>query len=293
MDRLIWEQRPTLRNPIALMAFEGWGDAGESSSMAVRHLIDEFDAERLAIIDSDDFFDFQVRRPEIELDHEGTRDVRWPDCEVWAVRPFGSERDLVIITGHEPHTRWKAFCRDVVTVLDTLGVGIAVTMGAFIGQVPHTLPVPLVGSSSRPDLLERHSLFTSGYEGPTGIVGVLHDALSRSGLPTASLWAAVPGYASQLPSPRAAFAVLDRLCTMMGTPAPVSAIAEQIADYDAQVDALIADDDDLVTYVRRLESIVDEISDDDAGAEPAIDDDDPGQLAAEVEQFLREHDGDG
>jgi proteasome assembly chaperone (PAC2) family protein len=166
------------------------------------------------------------------------------------------------------------------------------TLGALLADVPHTRRTQIIGTATDTALAERFDLERSRYEGPTGIVGVLHDALSRSGLPTASLWAAVPGYASQLPSPRAAFALLDRLCSMMGTPAPVTTIANQIADYDAQVDALIADDDDLVTYVRRLESMVDEIGDDDSLADAPIDDTDPERLAAEVEQFLRDHDTD-
>jgi proteasome assembly chaperone (PAC2) family protein len=278
MDRLIWEQRPTLRNPIALMAFEGWGDAGESSSMAVRHLIDEFDAERLAIIDSDDFFDFQVRRPEIELDHEGTRDVRWPDCEVWAVRPFGSERDLVIITGHEPHTRWKAFCRDVVTVLDTLGVGIAVTMGAFIGQVPHTLPVPLVGSSSRPDLLERHSLFTSGYEGPTGIVGVLNAVLNDAGFETLSVWAAVPHYLSNQEYPPGGLALLDKVLEIMELRVDTSELTIASAEFRQHVDDALADSE-IIDYVQELESHT--LTGDDSV--------DPAELLVEeIERFLED-----
>jgi proteasome assembly chaperone (PAC2) family protein len=169
------------------------------------------------------------------------------------------------------------------------------TLGALLADVPHTRRTQIIGTGTDANLIERFDLERSRYEGPTGIVGVLHDALSRSGLPTASLWAAVPGYASQLSSPRAAFALLDRLCAMMGTPAPVGAIANQIADYDAQVDALIADDDDLVTYVRRLESMSDEITrgDPEADAIDAIDDADPERLAAEVEQFLRDHDTDG
>ena len=246
--------------------------------MAVRHLIDEFDAERLAVIDSDDFFDFQVRRPEIELDHEGTRDVRWPDCEVWAVRPFGSERDLVIITGHEPHTRWKAFCRDVVTVLDTLGVGIAVTMGAFIGQVPHTLPVPLVGSSSRPDLLERHSLFTSGYEGPTGIVGVLNSVLNDAGFETLSVWAAVPHYLSNQEYPPGGLALLDKVLEIMELRVDTSELTIASAEFRQQVDDALADSE-IIDYVQELESH--SLTGDDSV--------DPAELLVEeIERFLED-----
>lgn len=278
MDRLIWEDRPTLRDPIALLAFEGWGDAGESSSMAVRHLIDEFDAERLASIDSDDFFDFQVRRPEIELDHEGTREVRWPDCEVWAVRPYGSDRDLVIVTGHEPHMKWKAFTRDVVTVLDTLGVGTAVTMGAFVGQVPHTLPVPLVGSSSRPDLLERHSLFASGYEGPTGIVGVLNSALNGAGFDTVSVWAAIPHYLSNQEYPPGGLALLDKVLEILDLRIDTSELMMASAEFRQQVDDALADSE-IVDYVQELESHT--LTGDDAV--------DPAELLVEeIERFLED-----
>lgn len=246
--------------------------------MALRHLIDEFDADRLALIDCDEFFDFQVRRPEIELDHEGTRDVRWPDCEVWAVRPFGSERDLVIITGHEPHTRWKMFCRDVVTVLDTLGVGIAVTMGAFIGQVPHTLPVPLVGSSSRPDLLERHSLFTSGYEGPTGIVGVLNAVLNEAGFETLSVWAAVPHYLSNQEYPPGGLALLDKVLEILELRVDTSELTIASAEFRQQVDDALADSE-IIDYVQELESH--SLTGDDSV--------DPAELLVEeIERFLED-----
>ncbi len=192
-----------------------------------------------------------------------------------------------------PHCDGGNFCEQITGIAHRLGAPLGFTLGALLADVPHTRRTQIIGTATDAALVERFELERSRYEGPTGIVGVLHDALSRSGLPTASLWAAVPGYASQLPSPRAAYALLDRLCTMMGTPAPVSAIADQIADYDAQVDAMISDDDDLVTYVRRLESLVDEISDDDDLDESPIDDTDPERLAAEVEQFLRDHDTDG
>jgi len=168
---------------------------------------------------------------------------------------------------------------------------MAFTLGALLADVPHTRPTQIIGTATDSDLVDRFELEPSRYEGPTGIVGVLHDALSRAGLPTASLWAAVPGYASQLTSPGAAIALIERACSMMGTPVPVSELSLQVDDYDAKVTALIEDDDDLVTYIGRLETMVDEMSDEEP--EPAgIDDNDAGRLAAEVEQFLRERDDD-
>ena len=184
MDSVIWEQHPVLRDPAAVIAFEGWGDAGESSSAAVRHLVDTFDSERVATIDADEFFDFQVRRPVILLDEDEIREIAWPETEIWMVSPPWSYRDLIVVTGPEPHARWKRFSNDLIEVLRSLGVRKAVTLGAFVGQVPHTLPVPLMGSGADRDTLARHSLFASDYEGPTGIVGVLTSALSGAGIDT-------------------------------------------------------------------------------------------------------------
>ena len=278
MDRVIWEQQPKLEDPVAVVAFEGWGDAGESSTMAVRHLIDEFDAVRIATIDADEFFDFQVRRPEIELDHTGTREVLWPDSEVWVVRPPMCDHDVVVITGHEPHARWKAFTSDVTSVLTALGATRVVTMGAFVGQVPHTLPVPLVGSSSQPELLEQHHLFTSGYEGPTGIVGVLNHAFQSAGFDTVSVWAAVPHYLSNQEYPPGGLALLDKAIEILDLSIDTSELTVASAEFRQQVDDAL-EDSDIVDYVQELES--QSLTGED-GIDPAE------RLVEEIERFLEE-----
>jgi proteasome assembly chaperone (PAC2) family protein len=256
-------------------------------------MIETSGATAIAEIDPEPFTDFATVRPHVTLDEERNRSIVWPTVGVWGASLPGS--DVVLVLGPEPALRWRTFCEQISGIAHRYGAPMGFTLGALLADVPHTRRTQIIGTATDAALVERFELDRSRYEGPTGIVGVLHEALSRSGLPTASLWAAVPGYASQLPSPRAAFALLDRLCSMMGTPAPVTAIANQIEDYDAQVDALISDDADLVTYVRRLESMVDEISDDDDDelVDDTIDDTDPERLAAEVEQFLRDHDTDG
>jgi len=292
MDHVRWlVDDITLTNPVLVAAFTGWNDAGDAASTAVRTMIETSGATALAEIDPEAFTDFATVRPHVTLDEHRNRSIVWPTVGVWGASLPGS--DVVLVLGPEPALRWREFCEQITGIAHRLGAPLGFTLGALLADVPHTRRTQIIGTATDAALVERFELERSRYEGPTGIVGVLHDALSRSGLPTASLWAAVPGYASQLPSPRAAFALLDRLCTMMGTPAPVSAIANQIADYDAQVDAMISDDDDLVTYVRRLESLVDDISDDDELDDRPIDDTDPERLAAEVEQFLRDHDTDG
>jgi proteasome assembly chaperone (PAC2) family protein len=294
MDHVRWlADDVSLTNPVIVAAFTGWNDAGDAASTAVRTMIETSGATALAEIDPEPFTDFATMRPHVALDEQRNRSIIWPTVGVWGASLPGT--DVVLVMGPEPALRWRTFCEQISGIAHRVDAPMGFTLGALLADVPHTRRTQIIGTGTDTGLIERFDLERSRYEGPTGIVGVLHDALSRGGLPTASLWAAVPGYASQLPSPRAAFALLDRLCTMMGTPAPVTAIANQIADYDAQVDALISDDDDLVTYVRRLESMVDEISDDDTLDDAPIDDTDtdPETLAAEVEQFLRDHDTDG
>ncbi|HEX9761486.1 MAG TPA: PAC2 family protein, partial [Acidimicrobiia bacterium] len=214
MAGLQWFDRPVLKDPVGLLAFAGWGDAGESASQAAIAFLEELDSELIAVIDPDDHFDFQVRRPIVELDGAGIRSITWPENEIHAVR--GAERDLVVVLGEEPHYRWKAFTTEVVEALRSLGVTQAVTMGAFIGQVAHTLPVPLVGSSNRPDNLAIHGLLSSGYEGPTGIVGVLNHALGFSGIDVTSLWAAVPHYLSNQEYPPATEALAIKASELLG-----------------------------------------------------------------------------
>jgi hypothetical protein len=280
-----------LTNPVIVAAFTGWNDAGDAASTALRTMVETTGATALAEIDPEPFTDFATVRPHVVLDEQRNRSIVWPTVGVWGASLPGT--DVVLVLGPEPALRWRTFCDQITAIAQRVGAPMGFTLGALLADVPHTRRTQIISTGTDATLIERFDLERSRYEGPTGIVGVLHDALSRSGFPTASLWAAVPGYAAQLPSPRATFALLERACYMMGTPAPVKGVAAEIADYDAKVAALIADDDDLVTYVSRLEELVDEIDDDDnddpAGME-GLDDTDPGILVDEVEQFLRNQD---
>jgi proteasome assembly chaperone (PAC2) family protein len=302
MDHVRWLADPeeiTLTKPVVVAAFTGWNDAGDAASTAVRTMIETSGARPLAEIDPECFTDFATVRPHVRLDADHNRSIVWPTVGVWGASLPGT--DVILVLGPEPALRWREFCDQIVGIAQRLGGAMGLTIGALLAEVPHTRPTQILGSATDEGLIERFELERSTYEGPTGIVGVLHDALSRSGLATASLWAAVPGYASQLQSPRAAMALVERACSMMGTPPPVVRLAAQVADYDAKVAALIADDDDLVTYVGRLEEMVDTMNDGgiveyDAFDEDDDDDDDdeplevgdPGELADEVERFLRD-----
>jgi PAC2 family len=294
MEHVRWLADPdgvVLNNPVLVAAFTGWNDAGDAASTAVRTLVETSRAAPLAEIDPEPFTDFATVRPHVMLDPDRRRSIVWPTVGVWTASLPGT--DVVLVLGPEPSLKWRMFCDHLVGLSERMGVTMGLVIGALLADVPHTRPTHIVGTANDDALIERFELERSRYEGPTGIVGVLHDALSRAGLPTASLWAAVPGYTSQLPSPRAAIALVERACSMMGTPAPVARLAAQVDDYDAKVAALIADDEDLVTYVVRLEEMVDEMSvDAELDELDSLDDDDPEMLAAEVEQFLRDRDTD-
>lgn len=270
-----------------IAGFTGWNDAGDAASTAMTTMVEAWGADVLAEIDPEMFTDFATVRPQIRLDQERNRSIVWPTVGVWSASLPGT--DVILMLGPEPALRWRLFSEQITGIAEHFGATMALSLGALLADVPHSRPVPLVGTASDPDLIDRFELQRSQYEGPTGIVGVLHDALHRAGLPTASLWAAVPGYASQVPSPKAAMALVDRACSMIGTPAPLSGLASGALEYDERVAALIGDDEDMVEYLARLEQMNDEneaTEDDLTNAAPI----DPDELMNEVEQFLRDQD---
>ena len=272
MGSLNWTETPVLRNPIALIAFEGWGDAGESASGAISELVRSFDAEPFASLDPEDHYDFQVRRPTVELDETGIRSISWPRNELYAAR--GLENDVVLMLGEEPHYRWKSFTAELVQALGAVGVRRAVTLGAFIGQVAHTLPVPLVGSATRPDTLALHGLLPSGYEGPTGIVGVLNQVLASNGIDVISVWAAVPHYLSNQVYPPATEALVVKASELAGVTVDVSELTTATRMFLSTVEEAIEGNEELAEYIAGLEE--------DATTE------DPQLLVEEIERFLEQ-----
>jgi proteasome assembly chaperone (PAC2) family protein len=290
-EHVRWLAEPNLNRPVLVAGFTGWNDAGDAASTALQTMIEAWGADALAELDPEMFTDFATVRPHVRLDEQHHRSIVWPTVGVWSASLPGG--DVILVLGPEPALRWRLFCEQIEGIAEACGASMAISLGALLADVPHSRPVPLIGTATDDSLIERFDLRRSQYEGPTGIVGVLHDALHRNGLATASLWAAVPGYASQVPSPKAAMALIDRACSMIGTPAPTAALAADAAAYDAQVAAMIGDDDDMIDYLTRLEHLTDEEADDDArddltSAAPV----DPDALVEEVEQFLRDRDTD-
>ncbi|MAZ81126.1 MAG: carboxylate--amine ligase [Actinobacteria bacterium] len=280
---LIWnvDEMPTdLRSPILIAAFEGWNDAGEASSMAARYVRDHFEAEHVATIDAEDFFDFTVARPNVCIDDNDARQIVWPSTGIHVARIPGSAHDLVCAIGHEPQLRWRTFVDHLAITAEAFGATMVCTLGALLTDVPHSRPTQVYGGTDDADLARRLDLSPSTYEGPTGIVGVLAAGLRDRGVSTASFWASVPAYVSNVPSPKAALALVERLCQVLEVDVPRTDLEIAAAAYVRQVTELVAEDDGTMEYVEQLEADFDE--------ETA---DDPDSLVAEVEDFLRNQPG--
>lgn len=288
-DGLIWEDAPEpLRRPLLVAAFEGWNDAADSASFAAGYLAKHGNARRIARIDPEAHTDFQARRPQVELVDGVTREIRWPESTFWVAGY--PERDLVVLQGIEPSYRWKSFCRAVLEVHAVTGCEMAVTFGALLADVPHTRTVRVTGTATDPELIARLSLEPSRYEGPTGIVGVLHDACREAGIPSVSLWAPVPHYIASPPNPPASAAILERFGRLTGIHLDLSRVHRTVQRWREQVDRVAADDDDIRSYVERLEARYDDA---DRGTSSDWGDDLPtgDEIADELERYLREQRG--
>ena len=259
MDVLTWTEKPALRDPVLVCAFKGWNDAGESATAAVGFLVDSFEATEVARVDPEEFFDFTAVRPTVRLNEGRSRAIDWPDTVITAARVPGAERDLVFLQGVEPSLRWRTFTGAIAGAARDLGVKLVLTLGALLADVPHSRPVAVSGLASDENLIERLGLERTNYEGPTGIVGVLHDACQRASLPSASLWAAVPHYVAAAPNPKAALALLRRFEGIAGVAVDGSALEEASEDYERQVNAAVASDPEVKAFVEKLEETMDEV----------------------------------
>jgi len=280
-DELRIAHRPTLRTPIMITAFRGWNDGGQGASLAGGYLAKTWNAARFAEIEPEGFFDFQATRPQVSFVEGTTRKIDWPDNAFYHATIPGLERDAVLLLGIEPNLRWRTFTRLVTGLATDLGVELVVTLGSLLADVPHTRPSPVTGGASDPELIEQLGLQRSRYEGPTGIVGVLHDGCSQAGLRSVSLWAAVPHYVSLAPSPRAALALCERLSDILATDIDTEELNEAADRYSEQVSEAVASDDETAAYVAELEQraeLIDEEEDLPSGE----------SLAAELTRFLRE-----
>jgi proteasome assembly chaperone (PAC2) family protein len=267
---------------VLVAAFRGWNDGAQGASLAASFLAQAWEARRFADIDPEEFFDFQTTRPHVALEEGLTRRIDWPETAFYHAPIPGTERDAVLSLGIEPNLRWRTFSEEIVDLARDLGVELVVTLGALLADVPHSRPAPVTGSASDPRLVQELGLASSRYEGPTGIVGVVHDACRRAELPSASLWAAVPHYASLAASPKAALALCERLAGLLATEFDLTDLERASAAYETQVSEAVAADEETAAYVQQLEERRDALGDE-------LDMPSGETLAAELTRFLREH----
>ncbi|MEO3784317.1 PAC2 family protein [Actinocorallia sp. B10E7] len=272
------ESVPELDRPVLVAAFEGWNDAGEAASGVIGHLAESWGARQIAELDPEDYYDFQVTRPNVRLTGDGEgREIVWPTTRIFVAR-LESGRDVVLLHGIEPNMRWRSFCRELTDYLVRLGVKTAVLLGALLADSPHTRPVPVSGSAADLGLGETLALEPSRYEGPTGILGVLQDSCDRLDIATVSLWAQVPHYVSQPPSPKATLALLHRVEDILDVTVPLGELPEQSRAWEEGVNELAEQDTEVADYVRTLEEQKDAAELPEASGE---------SIAREFERYLR------
>lgn len=280
-------QIPLLRNPVMIMAFSGWNDAAEAASGAVEHLLsgwddrnDEVVPELIADVESEEFYDFQVNRPVVSIDESEIRSITWPTTQVFGLSIPTMPRDLVVVTGVEPSMRWKSFTSELLDLADDLEVSLIVTLGSLLADTPHTRPITVTGTGAHPSIATRLGVSVSKYEGPTGILGVIQDGCMRRGIDAISLWAAVPHYASNAPSPKATLALINTLEDFLDISIPLSDLEENADAWEKEVNDLAAEDTEVAEYVKALEESKD------AAELPDVSGD---SIAKEFERYLRRH----
>ena len=282
---------PALRNPVMLIAFSGWNDAAEAATGAASHILGAWtDAEHaindqvgvvpelIADIDPEEFYDFQVNRPIVDIDESQIRSLTWPGAQIFGLATPNFDFDFIIVRGVEPSMKWKTFTHDLLDLADDLEVQTIITLGSMLADAPHSRPITVTGSGAHPELAKRLGVEVSSYEGPTGILGVIADASLRRGLDAISLWAAIPHYASNSPSPKATLALINAVEDFLEISLPQGDLHADSLEWESEVDELAREDSDVAEYVKALEESKDSALLSDVSGE---------DLARELERFLR------
>jgi len=287
LNDVVWTHRPSLRRPVLVAAFGGWNDAGDAASAAVEFIRSQFEPTEVARIELEDYLDFTETRPTARLVDSHTREIDWPVTTIAAAEVRGADNDLVVIQGPEPALRWRRYCETVITIAQELDVRRVVTLGSLLADVPHSRPVHVTGIGSDTSLLDRLGFAPTSYEGPTGITGVLNYEAGLAGLPSVSLWASVPHYVAAAPNPKVALALVRAFEGAAGLAVDATDLETAAEDYERQVNAAVASDPEVKAFVERLESAMDEVSEDDG--EPNIPSAD--MIASDFQRFLRQRRG--
>lgn len=274
----LFESAFSLRKPIVLAAFEGWNDAGESASGALSHLLATWSHHRIATMDPEDYYDFQVNRPQIRVDDKVVREIIWPNTAVFEVSTPHLDHDFLIVKGIEPSMKWQTFTAEILDLADDYEATMLISMGALLADSPHSRPFVVTGTGAHPDVASRLGVEVSKYEGPTGIIGVFQDAALRRGLDAVSLWASVPHYVATPPSPKATLALINALEDFLEISIAQGDLPERAEAWEKQVDHMASEDSEVGDYVKQLERSKDE------SELPSMSGD---AIAREVERFLR------
>lgn len=273
---------PELRNPIMVIAFGGWSDAGEAATGLVSHLLQSMGSNTkpnlIAEIDSEDFYDFQVNRPLILISDSLVRNLTWPGVEIFALVNPDGERDFILVRGVEPSMKWRTFAAELLDFADDCEVSLVISVGSMLADTPHSRDIPVSGTGAHPEIAQRLGVEVSRYEGPTGILAVIQDACVKRGVDAVALWAAIPHYANGTPSPKAILALLNGLEDFLQISLPQSDLARAALEWEANVSALVSEDSDLAEYVLSLEQSKDS---------NLLAEDNGEELAREVERYLR------
>jgi proteasome assembly chaperone (PAC2) family protein len=276
---------PVLRSPVMVIAFSGWNDAGEAASGAASHLLGcwtdpAFDVvpELIAEVDPEEFYDFQVNRPTVYVDDSSIRNLTWPGTQVFALATPTLSHDFIVVRGVEPSMKWKTFASDLLDLADDCEVDLVITLGSMLADTPHTRPITVSGSGAHPDIATRLGVEISKYEGPTGILGVIQDSCIRRGIDAISLWAAIPHYASNSPSPKASLALVNALEDFLEISIPQGDLPDEAMEWETEVTEMAKEDSDVAEYVKALEDSKDAVDLPEATGE---------SIARELERFLR------
>jgi proteasome assembly chaperone (PAC2) family protein len=273
-----FEETPELVDPVVIAAFEGWNDAADAASGAVDHLMKVWSARVVGEVDPEEYYDFQVNRPYVGADEHGMRRISWPTTKIAIASPPELDHDVILIRGLEPNMRWQQFCAELLAAVEELEGALVVTLGALLADSPHTRPIPVSGTSTEPEIVDRLKLEMSSYEGPTGIVGVFQDACVQVDMPAVSYWAAVPHYVAQPPCPKATLALVNRLEELLEVSIPLGDLPEDARAWERGVNELAEEDEDVAEYVRALEEARDTTDLPEASGEA---------IAREFERYLK------
>jgi predicted ATP-grasp superfamily ATP-dependent carboligase len=267
-----------LRDPVVIAAFAGWNDAAEAATGAVDHLIEQWGAELVTEIDPEEYYDFQVNRPEVGFDENGERQLTWPTTRIFVAQPEDTDRDILLIRGIEPNMRWRGFAQELLEVVDESNAQIVVVLGALLADSPHTRPIPVSATSNDEALSASWSLEPSTYEGPTGITGVFADLCSSLGVPSVSIWSAIPHYIAGSPCPKASLALLSKIEALLDLQMPEGELPEMARAWQRGADELSEEDPEVAEYVHSLEEQRDTADLPEASGDA---------IAAEFERYLR------